>query len=143
MLRAEPSVHMPSWLRHLPVLVLLALPATQALADIDYDARRDPALRRCDEPRHHGRVQEARDCYTPLLRNASPLVRAEAAFALGDVRRANDLFREAVAADNDKSVLPRLRWGRMFLEAGQPNEAAKLFQEAMLIDEDDVAAQLA
>ncbi len=59
----------------------------------------------------------------------SLLVRAEAAFAMGDLRSANDLFRDAVAAD-DRAPLPRLRWGRMFLAAGQYGDAVKLFQEA-------------
>ena len=99
-------------------------------ADIDYDPRRAPALRRCDEPAHRGRVEQARDCYRALLRNNDALVRAEALFSLDDLRTANDTFREAATADPD-AVLPRLRWGRMFIAAGQYNDAVALFTEVL------------
>jgi tetratricopeptide (TPR) repeat protein len=111
-------------------------------ADIDYDPRRAASLRRCDEPLHQGRVEAARDCFRPLLRANDPLVRAEAAFALDDLRTANDLFREAVAA-NPQAVLPRLRWGRMYLHAGQYADAIRLFEEAADIDDKDAGMRLA
>jgi tetratricopeptide (TPR) repeat protein len=142
MLRAEHLHRRKSW----PLGALLALAALHCVpavaVDIDYDARRNAALRRCDESQHHGRVEEARNCYRPLLQDRNALVRAEAAFALGDLRSANELFRAAVAAD-ERAVLPRLRWGRMFLEAGQTADAARLFLEALEIDPKDVAARLA
>ncbi|MEO6080097.1 MAG: tetratricopeptide repeat protein [Steroidobacteraceae bacterium] len=144
MQHAEHSHRRSAWLRAAPVLALwLAIHAGQAAAvDIDYDARRSAALRRCDEPQHHGRVEEARDCYRPLLRDASSLVRAEAAFALGDLRTANDLFKVAVAED-PRGALQRVRWGRMYMEVGQSAEAAGLFQEALQIDPKDAGARLA
>jgi tetratricopeptide (TPR) repeat protein len=115
----------------------------QAFAQqIDYDPKRAASLRRCDESLHHGRAEEARNCYRPLLRAAEPLVRAEAAWALGDLRNANELFRAAVDAA-PRSALPRVRWGRMFLDAAQHSDAAKLFQEALQIDKGDVFALLA
>jgi tetratricopeptide (TPR) repeat protein len=113
-----------------------------AAADIDYDARRAAALRRCDEPAHRGRVDQARDCYGALLRNADLLVRAEAMFALGDLRGANDAFRAAVTAD-PRAVLPRIRWARMFLAAGVYGEALPLLQEVLEQDEQDAGARLA
>jgi tetratricopeptide (TPR) repeat protein len=130
-------------------IALLALGATLALAasvaraaDIDYDPRRAAELRRCDEPQQHGREAAARACFQPLLNSSNPLVRAEAAFALGDLSAANDLFRAAVAA-NDRDTRARVRWGRMFLAAGQYGDAVKLFQEALQIDPQDTSAQLA
>src|SRR5688572_16428095 len=121
----------------------VALASRQALAvDIDYDTRRAPALRRCDESAHRGRAEQARDCYAALLRSSDLLVRAEAQFALGDVSAANLAFREASAA-NPRAVLTRLRWGRMFLDAGQYSEALALFEELLEEDEKDVAARLA
>ncbi len=66
--------------------------------DIDYDTRRSAALRRCDDSLHRGQMEAARSCYRPLLANGDALTRAEAAFALGDLRNANELFRAAVAA---------------------------------------------
>lgn len=125
------------------LLAAVLLPgAARAAADIDYDPRRAASLRRCDEPLHQGRVRPAQDCFRALLRANDPLVRAEAAFALDDLRTANDLFREAVAA-SPQAVLPRLRWGRMFLSAGQYADAVRLFTEALEIDDKDVGARLA
>jgi tetratricopeptide (TPR) repeat protein len=121
--------------------VLLTPIASQA-APIDYDSRRAAPLRRCDEQLHHGRMDAARACYQPLLRTGDALTRAEAAFALGDVRSANDLFRAAVAADGS-ATLPRVRWGRLFISTQQYGDAVKLFQEALEIDKKDVGARLA
>ena len=85
----------PLWL----AAALCTVAAWQVQAQqIDYDPRRAATLRRCDDPLHHGRVEEARNCYRPLLRAPEPLVRAEAAWALGDLRNANELFRAAVDA---------------------------------------------
>jgi cellulose synthase operon protein C len=130
--------------RTLPLLALWAtVHAGQALAaDIDYDVRRAAALRRCDEPQHHGRAEEARTCYRALLRDANLLVRAEASFALGDVATANQQFRDAAAAA-PRSVLPKLRWAQLFREVGNDGEAAKLLGEAAEIDSKDVSVRLA
>lgn len=124
--------------------MLLALVSMPLFAQqIDYDDRRAPALRRCDEPLHHGQTVEARSCFQALLSTSrDPLIQAESAWAMGDLRAANDLFRQAVAA-NDRAVLPRVRWGRMFLDAGQSADALRLFQEALQLDPRDVGARLA
>jgi tetratricopeptide (TPR) repeat protein len=116
--------------------------ASAAAAEIDYDPRRPAVLKPCDEHYWQGRAQQARDCYTGLLRNPDAHVRAEAQLGLGDLRAANELFREALAANPD-SVLIRLRWGRMFLEAGQAAQAQELFVEALEKDPKDVGARLA
>jgi cellulose synthase operon protein C len=113
-----------------------------AAQQIDYDDRRVAPLRRCDEPLYRGRTTEARNCFAGLLRGGDALTRAEASLALGDLRNANELFRQAVEA-SPKTALPRLRWGRMFLAAGQQADAVKLFQEALEIDARDVGARLA
>ncbi len=124
----------------LGVAAVLFATATSA-APIDYDSRRAAPLRRCDEMQHHGRVDPARECYEALLRTGDALARAEAAFALGDVRSANELFRAAVAADN--GPLPRVRWGRLYISTQQYGDAVKLFQEALERDKKDVGAHLA
>jgi tetratricopeptide (TPR) repeat protein len=137
------GIHKPG--RTIAAMLSLAalLAGGNALAsDIDYDKRRAAALRPCDDLAHRGRAPQARECYGALLRNADPLIRAEAQFGLGDIRAANEVFREAVAA-NQRAVLPRVRWGRMFMEAGQYNDALALFQEAVELDEKDVGARLA
>jgi len=120
----------------------LAFCAGAGAQQIDYDPARPAALRRCDDPLHRGRVEDARNCLRPLLRDASPLIRAEAAWALGDLRNANEFFREAVAAE-PRATRPRVRWGRMYLDASQFADAAKLFQEAMEIDKSDRGARIA
>lgn len=122
--------------------LLLALPLAAPAADIDYDPRRPDELRSCDEDQHHGRVDAARPCYTRLLGSTNPLVRAEAAFALGDLPAANDLFRAAVAAQPE-STLARVRWGRLNTSIGQYGDAVQLFREALEIDEEDIGARVA
>jgi len=129
-------------LRRVAIALGLLLPLAVHATDIDYDPQRAAELRRCDDPLHHGRVDAARQCLQPLLNAASPLTRAEAAFALGDLRTANDLFRAAVAADQ-RNPLPRVRWGRMYLAAGQYGDAVKLFQEALQIDAKNTGARVA
>jgi cellulose synthase operon protein C len=132
--------------RQLNLIAMLGFAALCAAplraADIDYDPRRSADLRRCDEQQHHGRLDAARACYQPLLRTGNALVRAEAAFALGDLRSANDLFRAAVAA-NESATQPRVRWGRLFLSTGQYADAVRLFQEALQLDDKDVGARVA
>jgi cellulose synthase operon protein C len=134
--------HARSWRLALPLLGLWAALAGPAVAEIDYDSRRAAALRRCDEPQHRGRVEEARTCFRALLRDTNAVVRAEAAFVLRDMRTANDTFRAALVED-PKSIVARLRWGRLFIELGNNEQAAQLFQEALAIDPKDVGTRLA
>ncbi len=68
-------------------------------------------------------------------------MQAEAAWALGNVRQANELFRAAIQAD-EKQYRPRVRWGRLYLETHQYSDAADLFREALEINGDDVQARL-
>jgi tetratricopeptide (TPR) repeat protein len=109
---------------------------------IDYDPRRATELRACDDARYRGQVQQARDCYRRLLETSGNLItQAEAAWALGDVQRANTLFRDATAR-NDRSSQPRVRWGRLFLQTHQHGDALTLFQEALQRSQNDVYAKL-
>lgn len=130
----------------LPLLALglaVLFAAGPALAaDIDYDPRRDAALRRCDESMHRGRLEQATECYRALLRGNDRFLQAEALFALGDVSTANSTFRDAAAAAPNSTYL-RLRWGRMFLDAGKYAEALPLFEEVLAAAPDDVGARLA
>jgi tetratricopeptide (TPR) repeat protein len=121
----------------------LAAAHTAAAADFDYDSRRPAELHACDDARYHGRVEEAKSCYQKLLNSSRDnSVQAEAAWAMGDVRHANELFKVAVQADA-KAVRPRVRWGQLYLETHQNTDAADLFREALEIDGDDVQARLA
>jgi len=110
--------------------------------DFDYDARRPAELKACDEPRQHGRKDQASACYQRLLQSSKDTaVQAEAAWALSDVKRANELFRATVQAD-DKAVRARVRWGHLYLETHQFSDAADLFREALEIDDKDLQARL-
>lgn len=124
------------------LLVSFGLLGAAQAQEFDYDPNRSPALRPCDEHGNRGRTNEARACYEQLLRSSNDLqVQAEAAWATGDVRRANELFREVVRAD-EKAVRPRVRWGRLYLSTHQFSDAVALFREALEIDPQDVQAQL-
>jgi tetratricopeptide (TPR) repeat protein len=148
MMRADVSRRMPPWRgplwrSALPLLALLAaVHAGPAVAEIDYDSRRAASVRRCDDMQYRGRAEEARTCYRALLTDANTLVRAEAAFMLRDMRLANDTFRAAIAEDS-KSVVGRLRWGKLFIALGNNEQAALLYQEALAIDPKDIGTRLA
>ena len=104
---------------------------------IHYGAVADPALDRCDALQWRGDRVAARDCYRQLLASAVPApVRAEAAWALGDLKTANTLYQSAVAAAPDNATV-RLRWGELFAQTYQYQDALKLFNEAGERDPDN------
>ena len=82
-----------------------------------------------------------RGCFRDLLANPSPALRAEAAWALGDIRMANALFRAATRSAPDDAAV-RVRWGELFLSTHQVADAEALFAEALAIDADNEAAKL-
>jgi tetratricopeptide (TPR) repeat protein len=109
---------------------------------IEYDPQRSGELRACDDQQNRGRMEPARQCYTRLLNGSGDLLtQAEAAWALNNIQRANTLFQEAVRINNANPRL-RVRWGRLFLAAHQPEKAIPLFQEALKLAAKDVQAQL-
>ncbi|MDX1562310.1 MAG: tetratricopeptide repeat protein, partial [Gammaproteobacteria bacterium] len=117
-----------------------ALPS--AAFDIDYAADRAPALAACDADWHRGRRAEAASCYSSLLvAESDPRIRAEAAWALGNVQSANDYFQQAFDTYPDDPSL-RTRWGKLFSVTHQDSEAVKLYQEALAIDPSYVPAIL-
>jgi len=122
-------------------LVLLLLAATAGAQSIDYDPRRPVELRPCDEHRYHGRTEQARTCYAKLLESPTPIVQAEAAWAVGDIQRANQIFRDTVQ-NNERAVQPRVRWGRLYLQTHQYSDAVELFGEALKAFPNDVHAKL-
>ena len=131
-------------LAELGSLLVLGCVAQVALAEnFDYDSRRPAELRACDDPRDHGKAAEAKSCYQKLLSSSrDPSTQAEAAWALGDVRHANELFRAAVQADS-KTIRTRVRWGLLYLDTHQYSDATDLFKEAFKIAPDDVQARIA
>lgn len=110
---------------------------------IDYDPRRPAELRECDDHEYRGRVVEAKACYVRLLNGApSAIVQAEAAWRTGDLQRANRRFRDALAQGGPRMVYARSRWGRLFIETHQYDEAQRLFREALELSPEDIYARL-
>lgn len=123
-------------------VVSLAIVASPASAKRgDERGRRSPLLDPCDEQHDRGQVAAAAACYRAVLEAAGPAAQAEAYWMLGDLKAANERFREAVQASSEDADL-RVRWGYLYIESHQREEAAQLFREALELEEGHVAAQL-
>ncbi|HVS23303.1 MAG TPA: tetratricopeptide repeat protein [Gammaproteobacteria bacterium] len=102
---------------------------------IEYALDRQPDLVACDRAAYRGARAEAQQCFIALLaKSDDPRIKADAARASSDVRMANTLFQEAIKQYPEDARL-RARWGDLFLATHQNNEAAKLFQESLMLDE--------
>ncbi len=126
-------------------LWVAALTLTTAVAgarDIHYGAVTDAALLECDRAEWSGQRETALGCYTNLLAVGSAAIRAEAAWALGDLKTANRWFREAAAVAADDLTL-KTRWGELFAASHQDAEASELFAEVMADDPDHAFARVA
>jgi tetratricopeptide (TPR) repeat protein len=110
------------------LLLVVSLPASAR--PIHYGAVTDTALVACDQQSWRGQLDAATRCYRGLLTSSTSLsTRAEVAWALGDVRTANELFSAAVKQRSTPALLTR--WGELFVETHQNSEALKLFTEAL------------
>ena len=118
-------------------LTTIALPA-QTLP-----AQTPPAqtLDQCRGFRHHGKLPEANSCFARLAAGSNPYARAEGLWALEQYQEANDQFK-ALVKQEPKNAMYRVRWGLLFLERFNPNEAGNLFNEALEIDKDNAQAYL-
>jgi tetratricopeptide (TPR) repeat protein len=74
--------------------------------------------------------------------NGITLGSAEALWRNHDYKGANDAFKALVAAHPDNADY-RVRWGQLFAERFTPDEAGKLYQEALEIDPKNARAYLA
>ena len=109
---------------------LIALPlAAQTLDD-------------CRNLQHHGKLAEAQTCYAKLAASSNPYLRAEGLWGIERYQEANDQFRDLVK-QNPKNANYRIRWGRLFMERFNGEEAHALFDEALKIDKDNAQAYLA
>jgi tetratricopeptide (TPR) repeat protein len=125
------------------VLLYLALSAPAAALTIEYATNgRSADLVKCDMADYHGRRDEARRCYSALLTGQADVrVKAEAARALGDLKSANTYFRTAIQR-YPKDPAVRTRWGELYAQTHQDNEAVRLFEEALKISSDYAPAKL-
>lgn len=122
------------------LIVLLCLPPAGLARAIHYGAVTDAALLDCDQQSWRGRRDAAGRCYRGLLDNASPWVRAEALWALGDVKGANESFGAAAGQRPTAALLTR--WGELFAEMHQNAEALNLFKDALQADADYAFAKV-
>ena len=102
---------------------------------------RPEALDPCDALYDKGDRVQARACYSGLLESPDLFVRAEAWWGLDNFKQANDVFREALKAQPENADL-RVRWGYLYEQTYNPEEAVQLFREALEIDADNVPAQI-
>lgn len=98
-------------------------------------------LNECRALRRHGKLHEAQACFSTLLQNPDPFVRAEGYWGSDRYFEANDEFRNAVKSQ-PKSAAVRVEWGRLYLDHYQPGDAAQLFEEAIEIDPNYAPAYL-
>jgi tetratricopeptide (TPR) repeat protein len=118
---------------------LLAAPLA-AGRDIPYGEVGDPAVQRCDVLQWSGQREAAVACYRALVAGNGPAAqRAEGAWALGDLSAANDLFRAAAAAQPANAAV-RVRWGELYVDSHQDQQASDLFKEALQRDPQDAYA---
>ncbi|HEX4050198.1 MAG TPA: tetratricopeptide repeat protein [Steroidobacteraceae bacterium] len=130
----------------LPLGLLLA-PACRA-RDIPYGEVGDPAVRRCDALNWSPQHAAAADCYRALAQREAGggdgvrlAEAAEGTWALGDLVHANALFRAAAAARPRDATL-QARWGELYVDSHQPQQALDLFHEALARDAHDAYARL-
>lgn len=125
----------PDRLLHIALTFAGLLVASPTIAyTIDYSGERDAALLPCDQLYWSGEQAAAQECFTNLIFESTDVfLQAEASWALGDVRRANNLFATAVTQNPDDPHI-KTRWGYLYLETYQDQEAADLFREARDID---------
>jgi tetratricopeptide (TPR) repeat protein len=95
----------------------------------------------CRSLRHRGKLPEARTCFARLAGTPDRYLRAEGLWGLEQYQEANEQFKEALK-QHPKSVEIRVRWGRLFLERFNKDEAKGLFEEALEIKENDAGASL-
>jgi tetratricopeptide (TPR) repeat protein len=116
------------------VLIASCAPSAQAFT-IEYALDRPTALVTCDQLLYRGARNEAQACYLKLVAESKDTrIKADAARAAGDARGANGFFQAAMK-EYPQDVPVRVRWGELFVATHQNNEAVKLFQEALELDE--------
>ena len=98
-------------------------------------------LEECRGLRHHGKLAEAQACYTKLSTNSNPYLRAEGLWGIERYEDANNQFRDLVK-QYPKNADYRVRWGLLFFERFNNEEAHNLFEEAVKIDDKNAQAYL-
>ncbi len=98
-------------------------------------------LDECRSLRHHGKLAEAQACYTKLSTSTNPYLRAEGLWGIERYEDANSQFRDLIK-QYPKNADYRVRWGLLFFERFNNEEAHNLFEEAVKLDEKNAQAYL-
>ena len=84
---------------------------------------------------------EAQTCYAKLAASSNPYLRAEGFWGVERYQEANDQFRDLIK-QFPKNADYRVRWGRLFFERFNHDEAHNLYEEALKIDDKNAQAYL-
>jgi len=128
----------------LATLVLTSVlgPTDLEARDIHYGAVDHPDVIACDRLYWRGETQESTVCYERLLRSRAPLsVKAEAAWALNDLKTANGIFQQVLREQPD-DVVSRTRWGDLYAASHNYGEAMNIYREALSTDSSYAFARL-
>jgi cellulose synthase operon protein C len=134
MLTRSALQHPPS--KFVLAIALLFAVFTQSLSarDQPYGALDNERLAECDAFFWKGQSIDAAACYNNLLSTAQPAhIRAEALWAQDNLQGANSQFQQAINDFPDDPMV-RVRWGELFMETFQFQEAYTLFSEALELD---------
>ena len=124
------------------VALLTSLPAQESRPiRVQMGANLPNAAPACWKLRHLGKAAEAETCFEKLLDSRNPAERAEGACVVGDYKSAKSEFKQAAEREPANSMV-RVRWGRLFLERFNIDDAVKLFQEALELDDKNAQAML-
>jgi tetratricopeptide (TPR) repeat protein len=124
------------------VISVSVIPESALAREHLFGALDNPDLLNCETLHWSSPPGEADNCYRGLLTPEHPaLVRAEALWALDDLQGANTAFQTAQNEDPNNPAV-RFRWGELFMQTFQYQEAYNLFAEALALDPENAWAHI-
>ena len=115
--------------------------AAAAQAARNAPARETNEAKECRTLRLHGKKAQATDCFEALAGSGDAYLMAEGYWGLGDWEKAKNEFEVAIAAPNSPALW-RVRYGMLFHERFNDQEAVNLFNEALARDPQSAEAYL-
>ncbi|HAY44688.1 MAG TPA: hypothetical protein DCY55_00165 [Gammaproteobacteria bacterium] len=127
----------------LGLLVTVLFFADVQAREYHYGAIEDTNLLQCEKLYWSGETSGAETCYKSLLNsNHSLAVQAEAVWALGDRQSANSVFQNAAKVEPSNAAI-LVRWGALYADTYQSQEALNLYTEALALEPENSYAKLA